>query len=141
MTSSKPRNKLSNETGQIFAPKLNGNYFPASRSETTYEFWNRLDRPFGHMVRNALQTWLDRYDDEKKRKKVLVTMRNSINRVFASCLLELYLHQIFKNLGYDIEIEKHKVGSSCPDFYLSKGIISFLWRHFVQQLIVKLIKL
>jgi hypothetical protein len=100
---------------------------PKSGEEDSYTFLNRVKQPYWAEVRRVLEDWFSRYsaDDMPKLAK---DFRSPLRGQHTGAWWELYLHETFLRLGYEIEVHPELPDASTqPDFLLSKeGDSSYL---------------
>lgn len=91
---------------------------PRGEAEDSFSFLNRVDTPFWSEVRKLLEQWFTRYP---------VQEGNDLRKAFRSRLpgrhyaawWELYLHELFLRLGYEVDVHPALPASSKkPDFLL-----------------------
>jgi hypothetical protein len=93
----------------------------AHEGETSFVFLNRVNTPFWEEVRQTLEAWFGRYpaaerDDLRRR------FRSKIEGQHRAAWWELYLHELFMRLGYDVELHPALPDSNArPDFRLRRG--------------------
>jgi hypothetical protein len=97
------------------------NSSPSGASEDYFTFLNRADTPFWAEVRRVLEEWFARYPSERKR-----TLRNDFRSKrrgqHYGAFWELYLHELFNRLGYQVAVHPLLPDSSHqPDFELRTG--------------------
>lgn len=87
-------------------------------SETTWNYLNTSSRPEIVEIRNSLESWFSRYpDDEKERQRN--RMIDNDERHFQSAFFELFLHELFLNLGCKLSIEPEMPNTDKkPDFFI-----------------------
>lgn len=84
--------------------------------EDSYHFYQRSAREEFAAVRNTLDNWFLRYPIDKKKE-----FKSSFHKHFDDSFFELFLHELFMNLGFEIEIHPELQNSSNrPDFKINK---------------------
>lgn len=91
---------------------------PATHLENSFEFHNRVAGEYWQQVRELVQAWLDRVDDEEAYKDLRGRLRER-NPANWSAFFELYLHEMFRRAGYELVIHPRGTrGSRRPDFLI-----------------------
>lgn len=94
---------------------------PSQYSEPQWEYLNRTARPEFQYIRELLQDWFNEYKASSEKRYHLCTgFRSSKDSEHLSAFFELYLHQLFKNQGFEIEIEP-ELEQRYPDFLLTSS--------------------
>mgnify|MGYP006285692661 FL=1 len=107
---------------KLFQNKQRDYFGPANHSDDTYDFLNRSARDYAERVREELNKWFSNLPKEEKE-----TMKRRFKTEFISAFFELFLHELYLKLGYDITIHpKIKGTSNCPDFLVKKDNIKFI---------------
>lgn len=92
---------------------------PSKRTEPHWAFFNRSARPQFEYLRECLQTWFDEYDaSAEKRNNLRLEFQSDNNKKHFSAFFELYLYQLFKRQGFEIEVEPDW-NLRRPDFLLT----------------------
>lgn len=98
---------------------------PASAVEDNFTFLNRVDLPFWTEVRRVLEGWFARYplhEAGELRKR----FRSSLPGQHWAAWWELYLHELFRRLGYELAVHPALPDSTkTPDFELRQGSSRF----------------
>lgn len=90
---------------------------PANNRENTYDYYNRSGRNDISIVRNKLEDWFADIPEVEKRK-----IKERFKKSFDSVFYELFLFQLFKNLGFAITSHPTIEGTDKkPDFIIKKG--------------------
>ncbi len=88
----------------------------AKHNYNTYEYYNNSARTDMSKVRDTLERWFHNYPEEEKKE-----LKNRFKKDFDSSFYELFLHELFCKLGYDITIHPDLPSSpKKPDFLISK---------------------
>ena len=89
-------------------------------SESDYEYLNRSDWDESECIRKTLSSWFERYPDHEK-PDLISRISSKDNYQHYSATFELYLHELFINLGYEIEAhpETNNCKSTRPDFLVT----------------------
>jgi hypothetical protein len=98
---------------------------PAGYEEDTFSFLNRVDQPFWQRVRDELERWYADYPDEEHGFGLRARFRDAAAAQHFGAWWELYLHRVFRCLGFDVEVEPNVVGGR-PDFRMTRDSDSFL---------------
>lgn len=90
-------------------------------SEPLFEYYNILAGSGGAALRSLLQGWFDRLP-EPARMTLGPRFRNADDISFQSAFFELYLHELARCMGYEVEHEPNiHDTSSHPDFLVKRG--------------------
>ena len=88
----------------------------AEHNDNTYEYYNNSARTDMSKIRDTLEKWFYNYPEEEKEE-----LKKRFKHDFDSSFYELFLHELFYKLGYDITIHPNLPSSSKkPDFLISK---------------------
>ena len=88
----------------------------AKHNDNTYEYYNNSARTDMSKVRDTLERWFHNYPEEEKKE-----LKSRFKKDFDSSFYELFLHELFCKLGYDITIHPDLPSSpKKPDFLISK---------------------
>jgi len=99
--------------------RINGN--PAEHGESLYTFLNRAAGEYWQSVRDVLTEWLSHYP-EVERSTLISRFRRTDRRGFLGAFWELYLHEVFRRLGFEIALHPAVSGTTHrPDFRLQLG--------------------
>lgn len=86
--------------------------------ETNWEFLNRAQRVEFENVRNLLEEWFQRLPPDAKRL-LEGGLKSASQEQFRSAFFELYLHETFIRLGFDVEVHPTVSGRATrPDFLI-----------------------
>lgn len=93
---------------------------PARHAEDSFTFLNRVDQPFWAEVRRVLEEWFGRYPAEEA-ERLREGFRSPLPSQHFAAWWELYLHEMFIRLGYEITVHPELGDSqSRPDFELRR---------------------
>jgi hypothetical protein len=98
---------------------------PRRPEESVFAFLNRVDQPFWHRIREELERWYADYPDEQRGFDLRNRFRRREPSQHFGAWWELYLHRLFRCLGFDVEVEPEVSGGK-PDFRLTRDSSSFL---------------
>lgn len=94
---------------------------PASATEPSFTFLNRVASPHWGEVRALLERWFARFPAEHA-DALRDSFRSPLAGKHYAAWWELYLHELFTRLGYRIEIHPELPDSARrPDFGLRRG--------------------
>jgi|SRR5665811_313543 len=94
---------------------------PAEAGEAQFEFLNRVAGDYWDQIRGLLEMWYCRYP-VKERSDLRGRLRSDDNSQHNAAAWELYLHEIFTQLGFMVEIHPSlQAKDTHPDFLISKG--------------------
>jgi hypothetical protein len=94
---------------------------PSFHNENPYDYYDRSARTDISNVRQLLNSWFSTYPDKEKKE-----IKSRFKKTFSSAFYELFIYQLFKCQGFEIEIHPEIPGSmKHPDFLLKKGNIEF----------------
>jgi hypothetical protein len=94
---------------------------PASHGEPHFPYLNRSGRPVAMQVRSVLEAWFQSYPESGKLE-LRSRFRSPDSVPHHSAFFELYMHQLMKRLGYEVEIHPEvSTGAKRPDFMVSKA--------------------
>lgn len=94
---------------------------PGKELEDNFSFLNRVDGAFWTEVRRELEGWFARYP-QRGAEDLRNAFRSKLPGQHFAAWWELYLHELFSRLDYDIEIHPGLEDSSHrPDFLLSRN--------------------
>lgn len=93
----------------------------AEPGEPLYRFVNRAAGEEWQTVRDLLTEWLAAYPADEQRL-LISRFRRTDRRGFLGAFWELYLHELFRRLGFAIELHPEIAGTTHrPDFRLRRG--------------------
>jgi hypothetical protein len=94
---------------------------PSEPGESPYTFLNSAAGESWQRVRDLLTEWLSHYPAED-RPTLITRFRRSDRRGFLGAFWELYLHELFRRLGFDIVLHRTvDRANHRPDFRLHLG--------------------
>lgn len=97
---------------------------PDEHGEPLYPFLNHAAGEDWQHVRDVLTDWLAHYP-EAERPALIARFRRTDRRGFLGAFWELYLHELLRRLGFDIELHPVVSGTTHrPDFRLWLGNMS-----------------
>jgi len=97
---------------------------PRDHGESQYEFLNRSGRPQFAAARLSIDDWYSRLCDGLK-DQVFHRVRSGNDQQFDAAYWELYLHELFLRLGYEISCELALPSNRKIDFLLRRGDAAF----------------
>lgn len=102
---------------------------PAGHNENTFDYYQRSANKDISIIRNILNDWFLDYPQNEKN-----SLKSSFRKHFDDCFYELFLFELFKNLGFNIEIHpKLSNSSKKPDFLIKRNELEL----YVEAKIVK----
>ncbi|KYG83896.1 hypothetical protein AWN68_01440 [Roseivirga echinicomitans] len=102
---------------ELFEQKKRTYTGPSNHNENPYGYYDRSARKDISVIRETLNEWFRKYPNDEK-----LELRNSFKKKFDDCFYELFLHQLFTKLGFDIQVHPDLPNTSKkPDFLLKKG--------------------
>jgi hypothetical protein len=94
---------------------------PSAESEDYFTFLNGVDTPFWAEVRRVLDVWFSRYPGERA-PALWEEFRSRRPQQQRAAFWELYLHELFLRLGYQVAVHPGLADTShTPDFELRSG--------------------
>jgi hypothetical protein len=94
---------------------------PAHDGEGSFTFMNRVDQPYWHRIRQVIDRWFEDYP-RAEAADLRSRFRSADPSQHFGAWWELYLHRLFRCLGYEVEVHPTLEGiSGHPDFRLRKG--------------------
>jgi hypothetical protein len=95
------------------------------RTETLFRALNRVARPEFDAVRSLLESWFERFPDAGK-KQLRGDFRATEPRQSLGAFWELYVHEIHRRLGYELERDPELADTRRrPDFLARRGDSAF----------------
>lgn len=89
--------------------------------ENPYDFYDSSAKPEFGVVRDKLNNWFSRYPEPNQSE-----LRERFKSTFSSAFFELFIHQFFFNLGFQISIHpKILTTSKRPDFLIRNNLAEF----------------
>jgi hypothetical protein len=95
----------------------------ARASESSYQFLDRVDDPVFARVRDLFNDWfasLAAHQSEEAARDMRGRLRSKQTLQFYGAFWELYLHEAFTRLGFDIESHPQSSKDTRPDFLLTR---------------------
>lgn len=86
---------------------------PADFAESWFPYLNRTGRADAAQVRELLENWLLRFP-VAGRADLLGRFRSDDDRSFFGAFFELYMHEVMRRLGYEVEL--YRTSTRAPDF-------------------------
>ncbi len=97
----------------------------AAYTESQFAFLDRVAGPYWEQVRQLLDEWFAQIPPEHK-DHLRTRFQNSDDRQHRSAFWELYLHELFRRLGFTATHHPELPGSSNqPDFLFERGDDAF----------------
>lgn len=104
----------------LFTDRIRHDPSHAAAEESTFGFLDRVATPFWSQVRELLEDWFQRYpalESEILRE----SFRSDERAKHVAAWWELYLHELYLRLGYEIEVHPPLPDSKrTPDFLLTR---------------------
>jgi hypothetical protein len=97
---------------------------PRDHGESQFAFLNRSGRPPFVAARRRIDEWYSRLCDGLK-EGVIQRLRSGDDRSFDAAFWELYLHELFSRLDYEISCEPTLPNARKIDFLLRRGDAAF----------------
>jgi hypothetical protein len=98
---------------------------PARYSEGSFAFLNRVDDPYFATVRTLMEDWFARYPEEH-RHALRAMFRGDDQRETVSAFWELYLHELHRQLGFEVTVHPQVPGTTRrPDFRVQRSEQAF----------------
>lgn len=98
---------------------------PGRRTESQFRFLNRVDRTDFAAVREVMENWFDRFPAQGKAD-LRQRFRSDDPRQSLGAFWELYLHELHRRLGYQLERDPEVPGTSRrPDYLARRGKTAF----------------
>src|SRR5215213_5282926 len=98
---------------------------PRGHQESIFSFLNRVDQPFWERIREELERWYADYPDEQRGFDLRQRFRRPEPNQHFGAWWELYLHRLFRCLGFHVEVEPSVRGGK-PDFRITRETDSLL---------------
>jgi len=93
---------------------------PASHSENSAAFLNRVAGRYWDQIRDLVESWASHIPDAARRD-IVARLRSSNDRQSSAAFWELYLHETFVRAGYEVELHPSVEGPRPPDFRVTRG--------------------
>jgi hypothetical protein len=98
---------------------------PARHLETHFPFLNRVATPFWAEVRRVLEAWFANVP-EVDRSDLRARFRSPDNRQHVAAFWELYLHEVFIRIGFEVRLHPTLLGqTTSPDMLVERAGDSF----------------
>lgn len=105
----------------LFDEKTRVDLDPSHHNENTFSYYDRSARKDVSNVRQLLNEWFLSYPVSEQYE-----LKSRFKKTFSSAFYELFIYQLFKHQGFEIEIHpKIPNTDKRPDFLLKKGSIEF----------------
>ncbi len=107
----------------MFDDKVRTDPEPGYARESTYAFLDRVDDPVFAAVRELLNAWVGRFaslHDDAAISDLVGRLRSKEDIAFYAAFWELYLHELFVRLGFNIEVHPESGKDTRPDFRLTR---------------------
>lgn len=89
---------------------------PSDNNENSFNYYHKSDRYDIRIIRETLENWFFEYPELEQKE-----LKNRFKKDFDSAFFELFLHQLFRKLGYQIIIHPElKNSTKRPDFLIIK---------------------
>lgn len=106
---------------QLFDDVARADPSPSSGTEGNFTFLNRVATPFWAEIRALLEQWFSRYP-ATEAPKLWQAFRSKLPGQHFGAWWELYLHELWRCLGYEISLHPPLSDSPrTPDFELRRG--------------------
>lgn len=110
---------MTNDRLKLFDEFERNSFEPSAFSEPRWSYLNRTARQQFSYVRELLQNWFDEYRAPlEKRQNLCKGFRSGKDEEHISSFFEIYLYQLFRSQGFDIEVEP-EWEQGRPDFLLT----------------------
>lgn len=97
-------------------------------TESTFKFLDRVDDEVFARVREVLNEWFSRFD-QRQPDVAVNDLRGRLKAKqplqFESAFWELYLHELFWRLGFEVEVHPPGPRTTRPDFLMTRGAERF----------------
>lgn len=94
---------------------------PSSHMEGQYQFLDRCSISGLEEVRQTLNNWFNNYPSKERKE-----LKQRFITEFSSAFFELFLHELFFQIGFDVVVHPDLPGTSKkPDFLVWKGGLEF----------------
>ena len=88
---------------------------PKTESEPIFDYYNRSARPAVKLLREILELWFERYPSEE-RKNLRERFRSPKESNHLGAFFELYVHELFARMGFELRAHPPVQSASHPDF-------------------------
>lgn len=114
----------------LFDDKARTDSEPSYARESTYGFLDRVNDPVFAAVREVLNAWVERFasiHDDAAVNDLVGRLRSKDDIAFYAAFWELYLHELFVRMGFDIEVHPESGKETRPDFRMTRdGRVMYL---------------
>jgi len=100
---------------QLFDERSRTKTGPKTDSEPTFDYYNRSARPAVRTLRETLERWFERYPSEE-RKNLRERFRSLKEANHLGAFFELYVHELFACIGFELAAHPPTQTTSHPDF-------------------------
>lgn len=101
----------------LFDEKKRVDLDPSHHNENTFDYYDRSARKDVSNVRQLLNKWFLSYPVNEQNE-----LKSRFRKTFSSAFYELFIYQLFRQQGFEIEIHPEIPNSNKrPDFLLKKG--------------------
>lgn len=106
---------------ELFDEKIRVDLDPSHHNENTFDYYDRSARKDVSNVRELLNKWFLSYPVSEQSE-----LKSRFKKTFSSAFYELFIFNLFRHQGFEIEIhpEIPNINKS-PDFLLKKGSVEF----------------
>ena len=111
-------------TELLFDDRIREDPNPKYAAETSFQFLQRIDDPVFARVREAFNVWFSRFDERQSERAVRDLrgrFRSRQDHQFYAAFWELYLHEVFTRLGFEVEVHPEGSRDARPDLRLRRG--------------------
>jgi hypothetical protein len=105
---------------KLFDGFVRSDPWPKREGESGFDFMNRVDTAYWADVRRLLEDWFARYPDAH-RSELRDAYRSRLSGQHLGSWWELYVHELFVRLGFDVEVHPSLEGTRRrPDFRIRR---------------------
>ena len=105
----------------LFDEKQRVDVDPSHHNENTFNYYDRSARKDVSNIRQLLNKWYLGYPVNEQ-----IELKSRFKKTFSSAFYELFIYQLFKHQGFEIEIHPEIPNSNKrPDFLLKKETVEF----------------
>lgn len=105
----------------LFENKVRTDLNYAKNLDNTFDFYDRSARPEFQTARERLNDWFSRYP-AKNQHKLKAEFKEE--KKFKSAFYELFIHELFSQQGFELEVDPVIPNLGTPDFLASKNNLS-----------------
>jgi hypothetical protein len=107
-------------TLKLFDEFARSDPWPKREGEGGFDFMNRVNAPYWAEVRHLLENWFGHYP-EADQKDLRDAYRSRLSGQHLGAWWELYVHELFRRLGFEIEVHPTVEGTRRrPDFRIHR---------------------